>query len=90
MKPKSWLHTGLLSPSHMSESFVQMFHELQQSQCHDHCPGKPVTVPNNPLGEEPFLNTMRDPPLIEFHAVPSGLITAYQKEEISACPSAVH
>lgn len=40
----------------MSESTVQMLLEILQVWCFDQCPGDPLPVTNNPLGEEIFAN----------------------------------
>lgn len=69
---------------HMTESIVQMLFELQQAQCHDHCPGEPVQPFS---GEESFPDTQPEPSLLQLHAVPLGSITGkeLQIKVIQAC-----
>lgn len=43
------------------QSSVQTIPELYQVWCCYPCPGKPVPVPNHPLGEETFPDTQTKP-----------------------------
>lgn len=69
------------------ESVVKTLHEICQASCCDHCPGEPIAVPDDPLGEETFPNIQPKPPLTELHTVPSDPVTDYQREDGSTALS---
>ena len=73
-------HRTTQKSDHKTESAVQMLLELWQVQCHDHCPEEPVSVPDHPLGEEPFPGTYPEPPLSQLHVIPLGTITVAARE----------
>lgn len=52
-------------------------------------PGEPVPVPDHRLGEEPFPDVQPEPPLSQLQANPLDPVAGYQREEISACLSAL-
>lgn len=63
-------HRTTQKSGRMSESIVQTLPELQQAQCHDHCPGKHVPVPKHPPSEKHFPIIQTEPPLMQLHTVP--------------------
>ena len=56
-------HRTTQNSNSMSESVFQTLLELQQAQCHDHCPGEPIPQPHYPLSEEPFPDIQPEPPI---------------------------
>lgn len=45
-----------------------MLVELWKAWCYEHCPGKPVPLPNHPLHEDLFPKTQPDPTLTQLYA----------------------
>jgi len=56
----------------VSASIVQILPELCQAWCRDIFPREPVSVPYNPLGEEPFPTPQPDPPLSIYEEYMAG------------------
>lgn len=54
---------------HISESIVQILHEVQQSCCLSHLPLEPVLVPIHALSKEPVPNAQSEPLMTQPHAV---------------------
>lgn len=69
----SWFHTGPHKKTYVWEICPGVSWTLT-AQCHDHCSGEPVPVPNNPLLKNLFTISVMNFPCCSFMPLPQVLL----------------